>query len=244
MSASFKISIDNPCSEKWAKMSVNANGRFCDSCQKSVIDFTRFSDGDLKAWFIENHGKACGRFIPEQLDRLILNETKFSIKRFRPGLVAASVITFLSFPKLSSAQITKPKTVQTDDLQRKNYNNNIVLSDSIKIIKGRVIDKDDKTPLPGVVLRLGNNLVATSTNAEGKFELRLPSDVTENKFNLLASYIGYKQLNSPINFENDTELNIELCASMEVLGGPEIYYVRSPSIWDRLRQVFGKRIKE
>lgn len=244
MPANFKIKIDNPCAEKWAKMSVNAKGRFCDSCQQSVVDFTRYSDVNLKTWFIENQGKACGRFKPEQIDRLILDETRFSIKRFRPSLVAASLIAFLSFPKLSSAQITKPTTIQTDDLQRKNHSNGIVLSDSAKIIKGRVIDKDDKTPLPGVVLRLGNDLVATSTNAKGEFELKLPPNVTENKFNLLASYIGYKNSNSSINFKNETELNIELCASMDVLGGAEIYYVRSPSIWDRLRQVFGKITKQ
>lgn len=72
-------------------------------------------------------------------------------------------------------------------------------------------------------------MATTSTNAKGEFELKLPPNVTENKFNLLASYIGYKNSNSSINFKNDTELYIELCASIEVLGGPEIYYVRSPS---------------
>lgn len=65
MPANFKIKLDNSCWEKWDKMSVNIEGRFCDSCQKSVVDFTRYSDGDLKAWFIKNQGKACGRFKPE-----------------------------------------------------------------------------------------------------------------------------------------------------------------------------------
>jgi hypothetical protein len=34
----LQVAIKNPCSENWGQMSPNANGRFCSSCQKTVLD--------------------------------------------------------------------------------------------------------------------------------------------------------------------------------------------------------------
>ena len=35
------IRIENPCHENWNLMSRNQKGRFCDSCNKTVIDFSK-----------------------------------------------------------------------------------------------------------------------------------------------------------------------------------------------------------
>jgi hypothetical protein len=48
------ISIPKPCSEKWTEMEVAEEGRFCQSCEKTVIDFTKFSDKELLAFFLNN----------------------------------------------------------------------------------------------------------------------------------------------------------------------------------------------
>jgi len=241
MAAKFKISINNPCAEKWDKMFADGHGRFCNSCQQSVTDFTRFSDDDLKVWFIENRGKTCGKFNAEQLNRLISIKSKYSISNFKPSLVAASFIAFLSFPKFSSAQTQKPATVQTDNFQRIKDKVNAVVPDSNIIIKGMVLDKDDKLPLTGVSLKFGNALKYATTNDKGEFEIKLPKDMAEDKFDITVTYIGYKTLTTQVDMLKAKEINLELCVSEELLGGPELYYVRNPSIWDRLRQVFGKK---
>ncbi|HEY9178508.1 MAG TPA: hypothetical protein VIN07_12490 [Flavipsychrobacter sp.] len=68
----IQISIPKPCSEDWDKMTQQEQGRFCDSCQKCVVDLTNFSDGELYQYLLENKGtKACGRFRPGQLNRPI-----------------------------------------------------------------------------------------------------------------------------------------------------------------------------
>jgi hypothetical protein len=61
MPSKFKIQISNPCHEEWEGMQSLADGKFCHSCQKSVIDFTYFTDSELKRWFNENRGNSCGR---------------------------------------------------------------------------------------------------------------------------------------------------------------------------------------
>ena len=74
MKAQIHITIPKSCLQNWHGMTSAENGRFCDSCQKSVIDFTTRSDrAILKA--VKNTEHLCGRFLPDQLDR-ILNHTK------------------------------------------------------------------------------------------------------------------------------------------------------------------------
>jgi|LakMenE18May11ns_1017448.scaffolds.fasta_scaffold8140574_1 hypothetical protein len=34
------IEIKKPCPENWETMKIGLNSRFCDNCQKNVIDFT------------------------------------------------------------------------------------------------------------------------------------------------------------------------------------------------------------
>jgi hypothetical protein len=66
-----KIVLTNPCSENWNSMQVDAIGRFCDSCQKSVIDFTSKSDDEIKSLLKNKQGeKLCGRFYINQVERI------------------------------------------------------------------------------------------------------------------------------------------------------------------------------
>jgi len=66
----MKIKIPNPCHEDWNKMTDSDKGRFCKSCQKTVIDFTEKTPVEIAAFFHQNKGKkVCGRFRSYQLER-------------------------------------------------------------------------------------------------------------------------------------------------------------------------------
>jgi len=66
-----KIVITNPCSEDWNSMSADAAGRFCQSCQKSVIDFSSKSDEEIRAFLKNKQGEQlCGRFFVHQVERI------------------------------------------------------------------------------------------------------------------------------------------------------------------------------
>ncbi|WP_316803767.1 carboxypeptidase-like regulatory domain-containing protein [Pedobacter nototheniae] len=244
MKPQFKIIIPESCNERWNDMTANEAGRFCDSCQKSVIDFTGFNDQDLRNWFIENQGKGCGRFRPEQLGRFV--DPEISTRKFRPGLIAASIFTLLSFSKLSEARaVEKPSFYQNNqklNFKLKNLNNQPA-TDSLRLIKGKIIDKDDKSALPGVSISLGGTDYRTTTNSTGEFLIRVPADFNKNECSITINYIGYKSMTSSINLLQADSINLELCASTEMLGGAQIMYVRNPSIWERLRQLFSKKVK-
>lgn len=67
----MKISIPEPCNENWGAMTPNEQGRFCQSCQKTVVDFTNWSTTDIQNYFTRHYGqKVCGRFKNEQLTQI------------------------------------------------------------------------------------------------------------------------------------------------------------------------------
>src|SRR5215204_2566694 len=70
MSKKFQLQIPTPCHENWDNMSPVEKGRFCDSCQKQVVDFSNMSDRQIAVFFKKpSTGSVCGRFMQDQLDR-------------------------------------------------------------------------------------------------------------------------------------------------------------------------------
>ncbi|ANE52911.1 T9SS type A sorting domain-containing protein [Flavisolibacter tropicus] len=67
----FNLTIPKPCHENWDQMTPEDKGRFCGSCQKTVVDFTNMSDRELAAFFKKSVGSVCGRFHQDQLNREI-----------------------------------------------------------------------------------------------------------------------------------------------------------------------------
>lgn len=82
MSKKIQLSIPEPCHENWDKMTPVEKGKFCGSCQKQVVDFSRMSDREIAQFFKtrplslskgsgSKGGSVCGRFMTSQLEREI-----------------------------------------------------------------------------------------------------------------------------------------------------------------------------
>jgi hypothetical protein len=67
----FMLTVSEPCHENWDKMTSDQRGRFCLSCQKTVVDFTGLSDRQIAAFFKKPPESVCGRFYQDQLNRPI-----------------------------------------------------------------------------------------------------------------------------------------------------------------------------
>ncbi len=68
-SKNYSISISEPCHEKWEDMNPAANGRFCNSCAKNVVDFTGMTEKEIIRYFRKKRGSTCGRFEASQLQK-------------------------------------------------------------------------------------------------------------------------------------------------------------------------------
>jgi len=49
-------------------MSPNEQGRFCESCNKTVVDFTKMENEEILSYLKERKEKTCGYFLPYQVE--------------------------------------------------------------------------------------------------------------------------------------------------------------------------------
>lgn len=170
MKRAMQITIPKPCHEDWNKMTPNEKGRHCNSCQKSVYDFTNKTDSFIIKIF-EKEGNICGRFINSQLKRsLNSNETE---SRYLPYL-ASGLFAFLALGTNSAiAQGDTIKTHKTEIFTQNTVNKKEAQSIlKTRIISGIAID-EDSLPLPGVNVLIKGTNNGTTTDFDGKFKLKI-----------------------------------------------------------------------
>ncbi|TWW00588.1 hypothetical protein [Chitinophaga pinensis] len=110
MKKGFTISIPTPCHESWSDMTPVEKGRFCESCQKAVTDFTVMSDQQIIDFLKTHPGNHCGRFLPDQLNTPIqaLSQERH---RFIPAAVFAGFTSLLALFTQQSKAAAKEKQV-------------------------------------------------------------------------------------------------------------------------------------
>ncbi|MBB2144261.1 hypothetical protein GM921_02075 [Pedobacter sp. LMG 31464] len=233
----FKITVSKPCSENWESMKPLEKGRFCDSCEKEVIDFTKFTNQELASWFKQDKGMSCGRLNPAQLNHLIVPKSNFSLKIFKPSLIAASMIAFLSFPKLSVAhtKLYYP-TFLFEDKTKSPVTITIQKTDSNIVIKGRVIDNEDKQPVVGLFIAIKGGKVIGTTDVKGNFEIKLDRAKFSKKTILEFRYLGYETKEFKLNLNKHNPIFIEMKVSALILGG--IAIIREKSLFEKIQEFF------
>lgn len=109
-----QYSIQDPCHEPWNEMQPEASGRFCGSCEKSVIDFSGMSDFSIVNYF-ETHKneKVCGRFTKSQLDRVYrinqpVSAPAFDLRAVVLGLALTTFCAVQSFAQTGEPVIPQP----------------------------------------------------------------------------------------------------------------------------------------
>lgn len=63
------MKIKNPCAENYMAMKKNKEGRFCDLCSKTVVDFTKMNASEIQNYLALSNGEVCGRFKTLQLNQ-------------------------------------------------------------------------------------------------------------------------------------------------------------------------------
>ena len=73
MKLRYSLSIPKPCHENWLEMTPNEKGRFCQSCSKTVVDFTNMKTNEIQE-FVHNNKqqRICGHIKQNQLDAINL----------------------------------------------------------------------------------------------------------------------------------------------------------------------------
>jgi hypothetical protein len=67
--STIQLTIETPCDKKWDGMQPAEQGRFCNACEKNVIDFTGMNNKQVYNTILKNDANICGRFNNSQLQQ-------------------------------------------------------------------------------------------------------------------------------------------------------------------------------
>lgn len=154
-----KINIPKPCNENWNSMSPNKNGRFCNFCNKTVIDFTKMNNLEIQKYFTENSSKEriCGHFKFNQIeteesikyDKLRNRFSRIKIKPIKKVALFSLSLVFTLTSCMGKAVVDgEPAVIGNDTINESEINKNLEntekQNDSIKneIIQAKKKNKD------------------------------------------------------------------------------------------------------
>lgn len=168
MKQKIQINIPEPCHKGWQNMTPVEKGRFCASCQKTVLDFTYLSDNEIIK-LVSKNDNLCGRISISQLNRNLI-QTKRKSSYF--GYFATSVLAFLGLGTESVVAQEKPVTEQTD----LKYLNKV--TDSIVTFKVKGTIFFEGKPLMNTTIRNNYSSITTLSDENGKFSIMVKNGDT------------------------------------------------------------------
>ena len=234
----FKLNIPELCHEDWQQMSPTQKGKFCASCQKEVIDFTKLSATEI-ARKTKNATQLCGRFTSTQLEQEYVFASQNSLSRLGIALGLGSII---AVAQPSFAQEEKTAKVKVDAENDSQYNESTqaeTQKDSITI-KGTVIDEEG-LPLPGVSVIQQNSSHGTQTDFDGHFSIAISEKDFEKEVFLEFTFVSLEtkviKLTNDFKSSFDIELNVNMVSSEELTAGV-FSAVYKPNIFQRFLNLF------
>jgi len=256
---SLIVNIPNPCTQSWNDMNPTEGGSFCLHCQKTVVDFSAMTDKEILAVISKRSGNLCGNFQSEQLNRTLVADAQ-PRHAFLPAAMLASLIATI-IPGNSKAHepVAAMEQMTTDPVPKEN---------APRLFKGQVIDSLTNEGLRGVTIALKRNVtIGAVTDAAGKFQFTIPSDVAALTFKI--SYLGYntkeisfnvEQLSAPITISLQqsaadlkelvvygvytTKIRTTQTGAIAVIG--ETFIEKFPkrlTVWQRIARLFKKKEK-
>ncbi|MGZ3946439.1 MAG: carboxypeptidase-like regulatory domain-containing protein [Mucilaginibacter sp.] len=235
------ISIPQACHQSWLQMTTVNEGRHCEHCAKTVVDFTKMSNDEIVAYLSQRTG-ICGRFEPQQLNSINYNLYAKNLPKanlWKRAAMIISMLTPMSFYK-ANAQ-TKPAMVNTGDTTRSangvradHFMLGKVAVRNVITISGKVVAKDDGLPIPGAIVKIKGMNTSVLTNIDGKFTINAPAQGSA----LMISFIGYESQIVPVT---DKTLNIVMQMNSSMTG--EVVIVRTvpkfKKVWHRVKGKLG-----
>jgi hypothetical protein len=241
MKKKFSLEIKTPCHENFNNMIPNANGSFCNSCAKNVIDLSTKTNSEVAKFIAESKDKnICARLNVSQLEQTFEYDTHPKNNNFKYAIaVAASVLLTSNIVAQDNKQPVT--TVQTCEAKPpKRMVGKIAVHQKVVAvtISGKVLDSSTKKPISETLypnLMIYANGATKSVKIDPKTgEYILDLLVNENTKNIIiyiSSDDNRYSKEFPINTkEKSKTLNIlvnpeQEFQSLKILGGMGVNYI-------------------
>ena len=217
----IELSIPKPCHENWNVMTPEDKGRFCASCQKTVIDFTNMSDRQVAEFFKKPAGNVCGRFANDQLNRELELPSKRIpwIKYFFTMAIPAAI--FSSKASAQRQQRTMGKIAICVKPGEKDSVKPVHPTEVLKTVTGFVIDQKGR-PVSYASIVVTGTTSGTNADENGHFSLQLKEGTNA----LTVTAAGF--LTMQVAVDGLTTVTIQMTAAEMMMLG-EVMVVEKPS---------------
>ena len=208
---SVHLTIPTPCPQRWQDMETLEAGRFCTSCQKTVVDFSTLTDQQVISLLAQQKGPGCGRFRAGQLGRVLSVDPPVSRSPVRLfSLLTAGLLGLQAAQANTLPALLEPTRQHITDLAIRSVlpiMGEDIVTDSVWVITGRVIEQATHAALSGATVVIKGTNRGANTDAEGHFQVRIPTELTSDQITLQIASIGYLtqeiqlksgQLNAPL----------------------------------------------
>lgn len=226
---SISLSIPTPCNESWDKMTANEKGRHCASCNKTVIDFSLYTDKELVQFFKKTKGEICGRINSYQATNPIVVIEQPNRTFFHKLFLGSAIASWLGFGTTAHAQqnSTKLSLKQNNSAQHTHALKQAGV-EKICRVSGKVVDTD-KNPIEDAAVELSQvgtdtALVTVNTDSTGSFSIDFPESYHHKKMQL-AVYGNYSYRGAYEYFtaKKSEYLSVELKKEVHMFMGKMIY---------------------
>ena len=191
-------------------MTPNERGRHCNNCNRTIVDFSLYTDKELTA-FLKHTPHGCGRFDMHQLDRPIIipadGNTPF-LQRALFGTALAIGITSGIQGQVNQQNTPVTKTPVANTPNAAINKNSKVEPGTLPAIKGIVISSEfqDAMPYTQVII---NGIDTVTTDTAGRFSFIIPDRLRDKKIKLtVEDYYYHKATKSIIAGTYPTDLKI------------------------------------
>ena len=185
-------------------MTPEAKGRFCAHCQKTVIDFTAWSNAELYNFFSKISGDVCGRFKGTQIDHPLSIPYQPHSRLYRLTIALGLTLTLSQTPQLH-AQNRPPWLPVERILPVHKHTSDSTLPSAMGTVQGAVLD-EKKEPMINAVIRIYSDGILKGgavSDYDGLYHIK---ELEPGTYDILVQYIGYDsiQLSGLVVYANAT----------------------------------------
>jgi len=219
MTSITNIHIPEPCHQQWQQMTPADNGRHCEQCCKTVVDFTKMSNNEIiNHLSINRH--VCGRIGEQQVNSInlqLVSQQPQNRGGWVKWMMAAALFVSTAYSRANAQNTTHPteQTVNSDAHAESFPLGKIAFPDSAKyqIITGRVTDNNNK-PIIGATIKTDHGNAGTETNVDGNFRIQVPVSAKR----LTISFLGFESKVLELKKAGKV-LKVQLKENTTMLGG-------------------------
>lgn len=195
-------------------MTPSGCGRFCGACQKTVVDFTTMTDGQiLDIYKRAGNDTPCGHFLASQLDRPLTPPKPTGIW-MHIARRAAAVVLMVQAAVVAVAQQKKPvKLVGKSALVHKPY----TAAKPVHEICGRVVDDKTEQGIEGVTVSMNGTDLRAVTMAGGIFRIVLPDTFYMQQMALYVKHTAEDEYKEWYHYDNYQLSWADMLVGKEVL---------------------------